>query len=84
MQIGMIGLGRMGSNIVRRLARENHTAVVYDLNPKTVVTLADRGGNGRIGPERPRPQTRSAAHGVDYASCRRYHRIRGRGAFRVA
>ena len=43
MQIGMIGLGRMGSNIVRRLARGNHTAVVYDLDPKTLAALADEG-----------------------------------------
>ncbi len=46
MQIGMIGLGRMGSNIVRRLARENHNAVVYDLNPNTVAALADEGATG--------------------------------------
>jgi 6-phosphogluconate dehydrogenase len=51
MQIGMIGLGRMGSNIVRRLARENHTAVVYDLNPKTVAALADEGATGASGLE---------------------------------
>jgi nucleoside-diphosphate-sugar epimerase len=30
MQLGMIGLGRMGGNIVRRLLRDGHTAVVYD------------------------------------------------------
>jgi 6-phosphogluconate dehydrogenase len=46
MQIGMIGLGRMGSNIVRRLARRNHTAVVYDLDPKTVAALANEGATG--------------------------------------
>ena len=46
MQIGMIGLGRMGSNIVRRLARGDHTAVVYDLDPKTVVALATEGTAG--------------------------------------
>ena len=51
MQIGMIGLGRMGSNIVRRLARGNHTAVVYDLNPKTVSALADEGATGASGLE---------------------------------
>jgi 6-phosphogluconate dehydrogenase len=46
MQIGMIGLGRMGSNIVRRLARDKHTAVVYDLDPKTVAALANEGATG--------------------------------------
>jgi len=30
MQLGMIGLGRMGANMVRRLIRDGHTAVVYD------------------------------------------------------
>ena len=32
MQLGMIGLGRMGSNLVRRLMRDGHTCVVYDVN----------------------------------------------------
>ncbi len=46
MQVGMIGLGRMGSNIVRRLARQNHTAVVYDIDPKTVASLANECATG--------------------------------------
>ena len=33
MQLGMIGLGRMGSNMVRRLMRAGHTCVAYDLIP---------------------------------------------------
>ena len=36
MQLGMIGLGRMGGNIVRRLMKHGHTAVVYDKDPKAV------------------------------------------------
>ena len=32
MQLGMIGLGRMGANIVRRLIRDGHTCVVFDLD----------------------------------------------------
>jgi 6-phosphogluconate dehydrogenase len=32
MQLGMIGLGRMGANIVRRLMRDGHACVVYDAN----------------------------------------------------
>ena len=36
MQLGMIGLGRMGGNIVRRLMKDGHTAVVYDSDPKAV------------------------------------------------
>ena len=32
MQLGMIGLGRMGSNLVRRLTKDGHACVVYDVN----------------------------------------------------
>ena len=33
MQLGTIGLGRMGANMVRRLMRDGHECVVYDVNP---------------------------------------------------
>jgi len=33
MQLGMIGLGRMGANMVRRLMRDQHTCIVYDHSP---------------------------------------------------
>jgi 6-phosphogluconate dehydrogenase len=46
MQIGMIGLGRMGGNMVRRLMRGGHRCVVYDLNPKAVAELAGEGAEG--------------------------------------
>jgi 6-phosphogluconate dehydrogenase len=46
MQLGMIGLGRMGSNIVRRLMREGHSCVVYDINPDAVATLVREGATG--------------------------------------
>jgi 6-phosphogluconate dehydrogenase len=36
MQLGMIGLGRMGANIVRRLMRGGHACVVFDRNPDVV------------------------------------------------
>ena len=36
MQLGMIGLGRMGANMVRRLMRGGHTCVVYDRSPQAV------------------------------------------------
>lgn len=39
----MVGLGRMGANIVRRLARHEVTSVVYDLNPQAVSELAKEG-----------------------------------------
>jgi len=44
MQIAMIGLGRMGANMVRRLARAGHDCVVYDLDPAVVASLAEKDG----------------------------------------
>lgn len=46
MQLGMIGLGRMGGNIVRRLMRHGHQAVVYDKDAKAVAALAADGAVG--------------------------------------
>ena len=46
MQLGMIGLGRMGGNIVRRLMRHGHTTVVYDRDTKAVSSLAADGSVG--------------------------------------
>jgi len=46
MQIGMIGLGRMGANMVRRLLRAKHECVVYDRNLETVRGLAAEGAVG--------------------------------------
>jgi 6-phosphogluconate dehydrogenase len=43
MQIGVIGLGRMGGNIVRRLTRAGHSCVVYDADPKPGAALAKEG-----------------------------------------
>ena len=43
MQLGMIGLGRMGGNIVRRLTRNGHQCVVYDQNPAAIKALAGDG-----------------------------------------
>ena len=40
MQLGMIGLGRMGANMVRRLIKGGHQCVVFDRSPKTVEDLA--------------------------------------------
>ena len=46
MQLGMIGLGRMGGNIVRRLMKHGHTTVVYDKDEKAVAGLAADGAAG--------------------------------------
>ena len=43
MQIGMIGLGKMGSNMVRRLLADGHECVVYDQDPATANALAETG-----------------------------------------
>ncbi|HEX3561165.1 MAG TPA: decarboxylating 6-phosphogluconate dehydrogenase [Pyrinomonadaceae bacterium] len=46
MQIGMIGLGRMGANMVRRLMRAGHECVVYDVSAESVAALAGEGASG--------------------------------------
>jgi 6-phosphogluconate dehydrogenase len=46
MQIGMIGLGKMGANMARRLMRGGHECVVYDRHPETVDALAKEGATG--------------------------------------
>jgi 6-phosphogluconate dehydrogenase len=46
MQLGMIGLGRMGNGLVRRLLRDSHECVVYDHNEPKVKELADIGATG--------------------------------------
>ncbi|WP_157271226.1 phosphogluconate dehydrogenase (NAD(+)-dependent, decarboxylating) [Azohydromonas aeria] len=43
MQLGMVGLGRMGGNLVRRLMRAGHECVVFDADPGTVEKLASEG-----------------------------------------
>src|ERR1700757_2802539 len=40
MQLGMVGLGRMGANMVRRLLKGGHECVVFDMSPKAVNELA--------------------------------------------
>src|SRR5215207_6032944 len=46
MQLGMIGLGRMGANMVRRLMKAGHECVVFDVRPDSVKALADEGAAG--------------------------------------
>ena len=48
MQIAVIGLGRMGTNIVRRLMQAGHECVVYDINPKSVALLVGEGAVGAV------------------------------------
>src|ERR1700733_2196036 len=49
MQIGVIGLGRMGGNITRRLMQHGHEAVVYDHDAKAVAALSRDGATGADG-----------------------------------
>ena len=46
MQLGMIGLGRMGANMVRRLLRADHECVVFDLDSDAVSQMAGEGAVG--------------------------------------
>jgi 6-phosphogluconate dehydrogenase len=46
MQLGMVGLGRMGANLSRRLMREGHEVVVYDVNADSVAQLESEGATG--------------------------------------
>jgi len=46
MQLGMVGLGRMGTGLVRRLMRDGHRCVAYDVSPPAVKALADEGAVG--------------------------------------
>ena len=62
MQLGMIGLGRMGANMARRLMRGGHNCVVYDLNADAIKQLVSEGAIGALSLEefignckRPRP-----------------------------
>ncbi len=43
MQIGMVGLGRMDANLARRLMRDGHTCVVYDIDADAVASLKNDG-----------------------------------------
>jgi 6-phosphogluconate dehydrogenase len=49
MQIGVVGLGRMGANISRRLMKAGHSTVVWDANPKAVDELGKEGSTGASG-----------------------------------
>ncbi len=46
MQLGMIGLGRMGASLVQRLTKDDHECVVYDVNPDAVKKIVGRGVQG--------------------------------------
>ena len=51
MQLGMIGLGRMGANMVRRLLKAGHQCVVFDMSPKAVDELVKERAKGASSPQ---------------------------------
>ena len=59
MQLGMIGLGRMGANMVRRLMRAGHECVVFDLDSDAVAAA------GRRGRRRRRRRSRTSSRKLD-------------------
>ena len=61
MQLGMIGLGRMGGNIVRRLMKHGHSTVVYDKDPKAVAAVAPRRARDVAGTRSERGENRVEA-----------------------
>ena len=46
MELGIVGLGRMGANMARRLMRDGHRIVAYDVNPEAIAELAGEGAEG--------------------------------------
>ena len=60
MQLGMIGLGRMGANMVRRLLKGGHQCVVFDRSPKAVNDLAQEKAGGQLFSARPCREARKA------------------------
>src|SRR5580692_12677740 len=50
MQLGMIGLGRMGANMVRRLIRNGHSCVVFDRSPQAISELVKEHATGADSP----------------------------------
>ena len=61
MQLGMIGLGRMGANMVRRLLEKGQKCVVFDRSPKSSRRSGQRGSRGSQLIGRPRCKARATA-----------------------
>ena len=79
MQLGMIGLGRMGANLVRRLMRDGHECVVYDVSkPTRSTSSAGEGATGAYSLDGVRGEARAAAGGVDHGARPRSSTTRSR------
>ena len=70
MQLGMIGLGRMGANLVRRLMRDGHNCVAYDVNADAVKELTGEGATGATTLEEFVAAAREAPGGLDHGAGR--------------
>ena len=77
MQIGMIGLGRMGGNMVRRLMQGGHQCVVYDRGADAVAALAKEGATAAKSLRELVREAPAAARGVGDGAGRRTHREHG-------
>ena len=64
MELGMIGSGRMGGNMVRRLLRAGHACVVYDIHPEAVQSLVKEGATGATSLEDFVGQAEHASRGI--------------------
>ena len=71
MQLGMIGLGRMGANMVRRLQKNGHNCVVYDHGPATVKQLASEGATPLRFARGTRQETKQAPRRLAHGARRR-------------
>ena len=70
MQIGMVGLGRMGANMMRRLMHDGHECVVFESNPASVTQLVQGGRDRRQQPARIGGKARDAAQRMDHGAGR--------------
>ena len=77
-QLGMVGLGRMGANIVRRLMRDGHDCVVYDVNPDAVKELAGEGATGAVSLDELAEKLDAPRARLGHGPGRRDHREHGR------
>ena len=77
MQLGMIGLGRMGGNIVRRLTRNGHQCVVFDQSPAAIKALVGEGATGSADLKQLVGQPKKTSRGMGYVARWRNHRNEG-------
>ena len=84
MQLGMIGLGRMGANMVRRLERAGHECVGYDVDAAAVARPRRRRGRRRADARRPGRQARPAPPRLDHGARPRSSTRRSPGSSRCS